>query len=95
MAERNIPEVLGRAIAVALTSALRAQVALISAAAPRHGIALHVAQVPGSFDHPSRGPFDGRYMQALYDFGVAAGKQGTAFQQASLDPALRGGNRAQ
>jgi hypothetical protein len=95
MPERNIPEVLGRAIAVALTSGLRAQIALISAAAPRAGIALHIAQVPGSFDHPSRGPFDGRYMQALYALGVDAGKQGTAFQQAALSPALRGGNSAQ
>jgi len=84
MPERNIPEVLGRAIAVALTSGLRAQVALISAAAPRHGITLHIAQVPGSFDHPSRGPFDGKYMRALYDLGVAAGKQGTAFAEAAL-----------
>jgi hypothetical protein len=95
MPERNIPEVLGRAIAVALTQALRAQIALISAAAPRAGVALHIARVPGSFDHPSRGPFDGRYMQALYDFGVDAGKQGTAFQQAALSPALSGGKSAQ
>jgi hypothetical protein len=91
MPDRNIAEVLGRAIAVALNSGLRAQVALISAAAPRHGIALHIAPVPGSFDHPSHGAFDGKYMKALYAFGVEAGKQGTAFAEASL----RGGNRAQ
>jgi hypothetical protein len=91
MPDRNLAEVLGRAIAVALNSGLRAQVALISAAAPRHGIALHVAPVPGSFDHPSHGAFDGKYMKALYAFGVEAGKQGTAFAEASL----RGGNRAQ
>ena len=91
MPDRNIPEVLGRAIAVALTSGLRAQLALISVAAPRHGIALHIAHVPGSFDHPSHGPFDGKYMQALYALGVTAGKQGTAFQEA----ALRGGKSAQ
>jgi len=45
--------------------------------------------------HCSRGPFDGKYMQALYAFGVAAGKQGTAFEEAALGPALRGSNRAQ
>ena len=84
MPDHNLAEVLGRAIAVALNSGLRAQVALISAAAPRHGIALHIAPVPGSFDHPSHGAFDGKYMKALYALGVEAGKQGTAFQDAAL-----------
>ena len=95
MPDRNIPDVLGRSIAVALTAALRAQIALLAAAAPRHGIALRIAHVPGSFDHPSRGPFDGKYMQALYAFGVAAGKTGTAFAEAALGPALRGSGGAQ
>ena len=35
--------------------------------------------VDEAFDYPSRGPFDGKYMQALYEFGVAAGKKGSAF----------------
>jgi hypothetical protein len=95
MPDRNIPGVLGRSIAVALTSALRAQVALISASAPRHAIALRIAHVPASFDHPSRGPFDGKYMQALYDFAVIAGKNGSAFQAASLGPSPRSPNEAQ
>ena len=79
LTDRNVPGVLGRSIAVALTAALRAEILLTYVAAQRHGISLRVARVDQAFDHPSRGPFDGKYMQALYEFGVAAGKKGTAF----------------
>src|SRR5258708_25971627 len=79
MPDRNIPGVLGRSIGVALTAALRAELMLIYVGAQRHAIALRIAHVDPSFDFPSRGPFDGKYMQALYEVGVAAGKNGTAF----------------
>ena len=92
MAERNIPGVLGRSIGVALTQALRAQIALLYAGAQRQGIGLRVAHVDEAFDHPSRGPFDGKYMQALYEFGVAAGKKGTAFEDTLPDRSLHGSN---
>ena len=86
---------LGRSIAVALTAALRAEVMLIQVAAQRHAIALHIAYVDSAFNVPSRGPFDGKYMQALYDFGVAAGKKGTAFEKAVPDLSMRGTSNAQ
>jgi len=89
MPERNIPGVLGRSIGVALTSALRTEVALLSVGAKRHGIGLHVARVDPAFNYPSRGPFDGKYMQALYEFGVGAGKKGTAFEDVLPDVSLR------
>jgi hypothetical protein len=92
MPDRNIPGVLGRSIAVALTSALRAEVALLYVGAQRHGIGLRIAHVDPAFNHPSRGPFDGKYMQALYEFGVAAGKKGTAFEDTLPDVSLRGSN---
>jgi hypothetical protein len=92
MPDRNIPGVLGRSIAVALTSALRAEVALLHVGAQRHGIGLRIAHVDPVFDHPSRGPFDGKYMEALYEFGVVAGKKGTAFEDALPDTSLRGFN---
>ena len=38
------------------------------------GISVRIARVDQAFDFPSRGPFDGKYMQALYEFGVAAGE---------------------
>jgi hypothetical protein len=90
MPEHNIPGVLGRSIGVALTAALRAELMLIYVGAQRHGIALHIAHVDPAFDHPSRGPFDGKYMQALYDVGVAAGKKGAAFGDTLPEFSMRG-----
>jgi len=89
MPERNIPGVLGRSIGVALTSALRSEVALLSVGAQRHGLGLRIAHVDPTFNYPSRGPFDGKYMQALYEFGVEAGKKGTAFENVPADVSLR------
>ena len=85
---------LGRSIAIALTHALRAELMLVYAGMQRHGIGLRVARVDAAFNHPSRGPFDGKYMQALYDFGVAAGRNGTAFADALPDLMVRGSNEA-
>jgi hypothetical protein len=92
MPDHNIPGVLGRSIGVALTSALRVEVALLYVGAQRHGIGLRIAHVDPAFNHPSRGPFDGKYMQALYEFGLAAGKKGTAFEEMLPDVSLRGSN---
>jgi hypothetical protein len=91
---RSIAGVLGRSIGVALTSALRAEIMLIYVAAQRQGIGLHIAHVDPAFHMLSRGPFDGKYMQALYEFGVAAGKKGTAFEDALPDLSMRGSNGA-
>jgi hypothetical protein len=90
MPDRNLPGVLGRSIGVALTAALRAELMLIYVGAQRHGISLRIAHVDPAFDHPSRGPFDGKYMQALYDVGVAAGKKGAAFGDTLPEFSMRG-----
>jgi hypothetical protein len=95
MPGRVIASVLGRAIAVALTSALRAEIALIYVGAQRHKIGLHMAHVDPTFSHPMRGPFDGKYMQALYEVGVAAGKNGTAFEDALPAMPVTGSGNAQ
>jgi hypothetical protein len=92
MPDHNIPGVLGRSIAVALTAALRSEVALVYGSAQRHGIALRIAHVDPSFNYPSRGPFDGKYMQALYEVGLAAGRKGTAFGDSLPNLSLRGQN---
>jgi hypothetical protein len=92
MVSRSIPGVLGRSIAVALTAALRAEIMLIYVGAQRLGFGLHIAQVDPAFDMPARGPFDGKYMQALYDLGFAAGKKGAAFETALPDLSMRGGS---
>jgi hypothetical protein len=90
MPDHNIPGVLGRSIAVALTSALQSEVALIYGGAQRQGIALRIAHVDPAFNYPSRGPFDGKYMQALYEFGLAAGRKGTAFEDSLPNLSQRG-----
>jgi Patatin-like phospholipase len=95
MPGRSIPGVLGRSIAVALTAALRSEVMLIQVGAQRHGIALRIAHVDPAFNYPTRGLFDGKYMQALYDVGVAAGKNGTAFENALPGLSLRGSGNPQ
>jgi hypothetical protein len=95
MPGRSIPGVLGRSIGVALTAALRTEVMLIHVGAQRHGIALRIAHVDAAFNHPSRGLFDGKYMQALYEAGVAAGKKGTAFESTLPGLSLRGSDPAQ
>jgi len=92
MPERSMPGVLGRSIDVALTSSLRAEIMLMYVAAQRYGISLRVAHLDPAFNHPSRGPFDGKYMQALFEFGVEHGKKGTAFEAVMPDLSLRGSN---
>jgi hypothetical protein len=92
LTDRSVAGVLGRSIAVALTAALRAELMLIHVGVQRHGISLRVARVDQAFDYPSRGPFDGKYMQALYEFGVAAGKTGNAFGTALPELPMRGPN---
>jgi hypothetical protein len=92
MPDRSIVGVLGRSIDVALTSALRAEIALMSVGAQRFGIGLRVAHVDLAFNHPSRGPFDGKYMHALFEFGVEQGKKGTAFEDMLREQSLRGSN---
>jgi hypothetical protein len=87
--------VLGRSIDVALTAAMRAEITLIYVAAQKHGIGLRVAHVDDTFNVPSRGPFDGKYMQALFDFGIEQGKKGLAFEETLPDVSLRGANEKQ
>jgi hypothetical protein len=92
LTDRSVAGVLGRSIAVALTAALRAELMVIHGGLQRHGISLRVARVDQAFDYPSRGPFDGKYMQALYEFGVAAGKTGNAFGTALPELSMLGPN---
>jgi Patatin-like phospholipase len=88
--DRNMPSILGRSIDLALTSALRAEIMLMDVGTGRHGIGMRVAHVDAGFNFPSRGPFDGKYMRALFDFGVEQGKKGSAFEEARISRSLRG-----
>jgi predicted patatin/cPLA2 family phospholipase len=82
MPERRINLILGRTIGVALTAALKAELLLMNANAPRLGLNLNVAQVPDSFNFPNRGLFDHVYMDALFKYGVEQAMKGTAFASA-------------
>jgi Patatin-like phospholipase len=95
MTDRTVAGVLGRSIGVALTSALRAEIMVVYIGAQRQGIPLRISAVDPTFNVPSRGPFDGKYMQALFEVGVAAGKKGTAFEDALSGLSVRGSSNPQ
>jgi len=94
MPDRTLSGVLARSIDVALTSALRAEIMLTYVGAQRHGMGLRVAHLDSAFNHPSHGPFDGKYMQALFEFGLEHGTKGTAFEDRLPELSLRGSNDA-
>jgi hypothetical protein len=78
--EHRLSLILGRAIGVGLTAALRAELLLTVGGAQRQGINLSIAHVDDSFSHPARGLFDPDYMKALFEFGQQAAKGGNAFE---------------
>jgi hypothetical protein len=81
MPEHDTAAVLGRSIEIALGAALRAQLAQLQTAAARQGVDLHVASVKDDFTRRSaNGTFDRAYMQALFDYGAARGRDGTGFE---------------
>ena len=91
--ERTTVQILSRLISVVLRASLRAEAMLFAANAQRLGVPMHVAQVADSFNHPSYGLFDEKYMNALYEHGVERAKNGTAFEAiGQATPELRTGN---
>jgi predicted patatin/cPLA2 family phospholipase len=79
LSDRKLNSILGRTIGVALVAALKAELLLMNASAPRIGLNLNVAHVPETFNHPNRGLFDHVYMEALFKFGVEQAAKGMAF----------------
>jgi hypothetical protein len=92
--ERSTVQILSRLISVVLRASLRAESMLFAANAQRLGIPMYVAQVADSFNFPSYGLFDEKYMNALYEHGVERAKNGTAFESIgqAAPPELRTGN---
>jgi predicted acylesterase/phospholipase RssA len=91
--ERNTIQILSRLISVVLRTSLRAETMLFAANAQRLGVPMSVAQVSDSFNFPSYGLFDEKYMNALYAHGVERAKNGTAFEPIGQStPELRTGN---
>jgi hypothetical protein len=79
MPSRTTAGVLGRAIALALKAGGRLQIALAGLAAQKAGIGFNVTFIDDTFTQVGRGLFDPKYMNALYDFGLAQGRGNNRF----------------
>ena len=81
---------------MALKAGGRLELALASLAAQRAGIGFQLTFVDSGFDKVGRGLFDPEYMNALFQYGVAQGRQANRFHNGlpmagrSL-PAMSGG----
>ena len=73
--------ILGRSIGIALKAGGRLQLGLAGLAARQAGIPFNVTYVDEGFDQVGRGIFDPKYMNALYDYGVAHGRSDDRFQK--------------
>ena len=87
MPTRTTAAILGRTIGLALKAGGRLQLALAAVAAQKAGIGFNLTYVTDSFDQVGRGLFDPKYMNALYDFGLARGRSDDRFEKALPMPA--------
>jgi hypothetical protein len=78
---RNTAAILGRSIGIALKAGGRLQLALAGLAAQKAGIPLDMTYVDDGFAQVGRGIFDPKYMNALYDYGLARGRSEARFGQ--------------
>lgn len=77
--ERFAPSILSQAVGAAIKVDTRLMLALTYAAAKRSGIGFNVATVPTSFNAPSKGPFDPKYMGELFQTGYEQGRSANPF----------------
>ena len=78
---RSTAGILGRSIGIALKAGGRLQLALAGVAAQKAGIPFEVTYVDDGFAQVGRGLFDPKYMNALYDYGVAQGRAENRFRK--------------
>ncbi|WP_375465015.1 patatin-like phospholipase family protein [uncultured Methylobacterium sp.] len=79
MATHTTLSVLGRAMSAAIKAQTQDALALAGAFARRETIDLKVAEIDGRFTKDAPGPFDQRYMQALFAHAEGLARTGTAF----------------
>ncbi|HEX4411045.1 MAG TPA: patatin-like phospholipase family protein [Xanthobacteraceae bacterium] len=91
--ERATPLILVQTVGMAVKVDLRLMLDRAFIAAKNSGVDFNVASIPKSFDATSRGAFDPKYMQSLYDLGFNLGKTGNAF--AKEPPAFSGPPRTE
>jgi predicted acylesterase/phospholipase RssA len=77
--DRSTPLILAQTVGMAVKTDLRLMLGRTYVAAKNSGIGFNVASIPASFNAPSRGAFDPRYMTALYGAGFDQGKGATPF----------------
>jgi predicted acylesterase/phospholipase RssA len=87
--ERATPLILAQTVGTAVKTDLRLMLDRAYVAAQNSDVGFNVATIPASFNAPSRGAFDPRYMKVLYDVGYDQGKGANAF--APAPPAFPGG----
>jgi hypothetical protein len=73
--------VLGRSLSAAVKAGTRLAIGTHEAFARRAELDLRIASIPDDFRAIASGPFDGRYMKALFVRGAELGADGSAFGQ--------------
>jgi Patatin-like phospholipase len=77
--DRFAPSILTQAVGAAVKVDTRLMLTLSYAIAKRSSVPFNVASIPPSFDMPSQGSFDPKYMSALFQVGFEQGKGENAF----------------
>ena len=73
------PQILTQSVDLAVKVDTRLMIDRAYLAARRSGVGFNIATIPPSFNAPSRGPFDPKYMGALFQVGYELGKSATPF----------------
>lgn len=77
--ERTTAQILAQSVGMAVKVDTRLMLDRAYLVAKRSGIAFNVASIPPTFNAPSNGAFDPKYMKALYDLGYDLGKSSSPF----------------
>jgi hypothetical protein len=77
--DRFAPSILTQAVGAAVKVDTRLMLTLSYAVAKRSNVPFNVASIPPSFDMPSQGSFDPKYMSALFQVGFEQGNAENAF----------------
>jgi hypothetical protein len=75
----STPTILAQSVGTAVMDGLRTMLDRAYVAAKNSGIGFNAATIPAGFAAPSRGPFDPKYMNALFDTGYQQGKSAAPF----------------
>lgn len=81
LTERSLSGILSRSIAAAIRVVTRNTIDRAYMLAQRSQVPFRLAFVDAAFSAPHRGAFDPDYMKALFEFGYAQGKDGSAFHR--------------